>query len=206
MGEAVLEETADAVVIDDPACKGSEDVTTDGIPVMNPLLLGSWRVLLELPRAIVLEPIISSPDESKDTGMPLRFMFASAVTTWPAMVAIKGAAVGVGVANEAELVPMTRTDEPSDIGVLDTVIGEAPGVRVVPAIEIPSVSGTTGWPSITVDFSATGEFKRLGAACGPNAMELAPIFRVEDPNETGVFETVIGGAPGVSVVPAMDIP
>ncbi len=117
-GESVLEGAADPIVIDDPVCRGSEDVKADGIPVLNPLTMESSRVLLELPRAIVPEPITSSPDESNDTGVPLNVIaeapgvrvllasktaFRSAVRAWPAMVVTNGFATGV--TNEIVLEP-----------------------------------------------------------------------------------------------------
>lgn len=37
-------------------------------------------------------------------------------------------------------------------------------------------------------------------------IELEPIITAEGPNDIALPETVIGGAPGVSVVPATDIP
>ena len=37
-------------------------------------------------------------------------------------------------------------------------------------------------------------------------MECDPITRAEDPNEIGVLDTVMAGAPGVSVVPATEMP
>ena len=43
------------------------------------------------------------------------------------------------MANEPE--PIMRLDGPNDIRVPEIVIGVAPGVRVWPAIDTPSVSG-----------------------------------------------------------------
>ena len=37
-------------------------------------------------------------------------------------------------------------------------------------------------------------------------MVLVPIITADDPSERGVLEIVTRGAPGVRVVPAMDIP
>ena len=67
---------------------------------------------------------------------------ASAVRAWPPTLAIKG--LGLGGVKPIELVPITMADGPRDMGVLETVMGGAPGVRVVPAMEIPLVRGTTG--------------------------------------------------------------
>ena len=91
------------------------------------------------------------------------------------------------------------------MGVLETVIGGAPAMSAVPAMEMPSVSGTTGWLLIVVDWPATNWGSGL-AAWGAKATELDPMNRVEDLYDMGVLETVIGGAPGINVVPAIEIP
>ena len=122
--------------------------------------------------------------------------FGAAVMAWPAMVVVMG--TGAGVARGSVLVPTMRAEDASCIGVPDTVIGGAPLVRVVPATAIAFGAAVMTWPAIVV-------VMELGPAEGRGTVD-APIMRADGPSCIGVPETVIGGAPGVKVVPAMEMP
>lgn len=122
--------------------------------------------------------------------------FGAAVMAWPAMVVVMGC--GAGFARGSVLVPTMRAEDASWIGVPDTVIGGAPLVRVVPATAIAFGAAVMTWPAIVV-------VMELGPAEGRGMVD-APIMRADGPSCIGVPETVIGGAPGVKVVPAMEMP
>ena len=112
---------------------------------------------LSLSNMCVLEPTTKRPALSRDIIVPFiekpaspRFRvvvpailiaFAAAVMTWPAIVVVK-TRCGTWGANCTVLVPIMRTDDESKyIRELETVIGGASGVKVVPAMEIPRESG-----------------------------------------------------------------
>ena len=67
--------------------------------------------------------------------------FGAAVMALSAIVVMSGAGILTG--SEIVLLPTTRAEEPSDMRVPDTVIGGAPGVRVVPATDMPLESSWT---------------------------------------------------------------
>ena len=116
-------------------------------------------------------------------------------------------AAGNAEARATVEVPIMRFEEAMETGVPDIVIAGAPGVRVVPAMEIPFGRGTAVSPFIIVGWY---DGVVAGVICAGNAdargMELPPMIRLEGPIEIGVPEIVTGGAPGVRVVPAMETP
>lgn len=124
--------------------------------------------------------------------------FGAAVMAWPAMVVVMGVGARAGAARGSVLVPTMRAEDASRIGVPDTVIGGAPLVRVVPATAIAFGAAVMTWPAIVV-------VMELGPAEGRGMVD-APIMRADGPSCIGVPETVIGGAPAVKVVPAMEMP
>ena len=122
--------------------------------------------------------------------MPAReIMFDAAVMAWPAMVVI--ICFGAGVMRGTVLVPIMRADEPKYIGVPDMVIGEAPLVKVEPAIAILSKAAVTTWPAIIVVIG-------VGTSSARGTVDL-PMTRLDGSRRIGVPDTVIGDAPGVSV-------
>lgn len=93
------------------------------------------------------------------------------------------------------LVPTTRPDAPKEIGIPEIVIPEPPEDMVVPASD--SMEGLDGGlPSTS---AGTEGILGLGIAT-----VLAPITRPDGPRDTGVFETVIAGAPRERIVPATE--
>ena len=66
-----------------------------------------------------------------------------AVMMWPAMVVVVG--MGVLWVRGIVLMPMTRADGSRCTGMPDMVIGGAPGVKVVPAMDMPCESGWITW-------------------------------------------------------------
>jgi len=106
---------------------------------------GSWVRLLQ-DNGIVLVPITSAEVPS-DIGVPETVMPAPpGEIVFPSMarplrVAVKASPSTVNMealeGNVIVVVPMTRSEEPREIGVPDIVIPEPPGVRVVPAIGKP---------------------------------------------------------------------
>ena len=160
-------------------------------------------------RGIVLEPTTNCPAVSRDIIVPsiavpgapgLRVLpaiataFGAAVIAWPAIVVIS---VGTPGARGIVDVPTTRADEPKWIGVPDTVIGGDPLVRVVPASATASDKAVITWPAI-VAVTGFGSPER-------GTVDV-PIMRADEPKYIGVPDTVIGGAPGVKVVPATEMP
>lgn len=97
---------------------------------------------------------------------------------------------------------MRRADEAKCIWVPETMIGGAPGVKVVPAITRAVGVAVMTWPAI-VAVRRSG----LGFSGTRGTVDvLVPTMGADGPKCIGVPDTVIGGAPGVSVVPAMEMP
>lgn len=127
----------------------------------------NWPVIVVIGaaegRGIVADPMMRA-EEPREIGM-LEIVRAGApgvrvvpaistalgrmVMAWLARVVIicEGNAFvrGIGVP-----VPITRPDEPMDIGVPEMVMAGAPGVRVEPAIETPLGRSCAFWPFIVV--------------------------------------------------------
>lgn len=116
-----------------------------------------------------------------------------------ATVVMNGVVSSAG--SEIVLLPTMRATEPSDMGVPGTVIGGAPGVRVVPATEMPLESRWTASPAIVVSWPAIvrSEYRAIGIV-------LVPITRADAPRDTRVPDTMIGGAPTVRLIPAIEMP
>ncbi len=159
---------------------------------------------------IVLVPIIraSSP---KDTALSdtviweapgvmvvlaMERPFGRTLTSMPPMFAIGGAVIWEG--RGTVLAPITRASSPRDTAFPDTVTCKAPGVMVVPAMERPFGRSLTSMPSMVAI--------RGPVICEGREIVLVPTTRTGSPTEIGVPEIVIAGAPGMMVVPAMEIP
>lgn len=122
--------------------------------------------------------------------------FGEAVIAWPAMVVIKGfEACG---ARCSAFVSMMRAGESTDIGVSDTVIAGPSGVQIVPANATVLCPIVIAWPAIVV-IVGSEIFEARGTV-------LVPMTRTDGLYAIGVPETVIGGVPGVKVVPAIKMP
>ena len=122
-------------------------------------------------------------------------ILGAAVIAWPPIVVViwgRGSRASGTVD-----VPTTRAEGPKYIGVPDTVMGGDPLVKVVPATMIASDEASMTWPAMVV-------------VIGPVFLEKGtvdvPITRADEPRCIEVPDTVMGGAPGVSVVPAIEIP
>lgn len=163
---------------------------------------------------MVFEPTTNSPAGSRDTGIPPKVTpgapedrvepatstpFGAAVTASPATVVMDGVVSSAG--SETVLLPAMRAMKPSDMGVPDTVIGGVPGVRVVPATEMPLESRWTASPAIVVTWPAIvrSEYRRI-------AIVLVPITRADAPWDTRVPDTKIGGKSAVRIIPAIKMP
>ena len=163
-------------------------------------------------RAMVLEPMIRWLEASNDSIVPFSVVSAApgvkvvparamilgpAVMAWPAMVVISWFVDG-SLTRGIVLLPMTRAGEQKCIGVPDMVMGGAPLVRVEPAIAMPFEAAVKTWPAIL----AVNGAGTLGAR---STVEV-PTTRADESKRIGVPETVRGGAPGIKVVPAMEMP
>lgn len=93
---------------------------------------------------------------------------------------------------------MTRPDMPSEIAVAETVMGELPGVRVVPEMAMAVGLAVKVWKPRT-------KVLEDGAGVGRGMVEL-PMTSPEEPRLMAVPEMVMGGPPNWSVVPATATP
>ena len=117
----------------------------------------------------------------------------------PVMVVIP--CLEISVSSGSESVPIKRADAPSDIAVSDMVKGGEPGNSIVPAIEMPFESGRILWPFRV--FICPG----LHGCCPGRVMgiEFVPIIKFNGPSDIEVPCIVSEDAPGVKVVPAIEI-
>ena len=96
---------------------------------------------------------------------------------------------------ETMLVPTIKPDGPKVTGVPETVIPGPPDETTVPATE-----KTAGFDGLFSPSSAGAG----GVLLAGIAIVLEPITRPDGPRETGVFETVMAGAPWERIVPATE--
>ena len=93
------------------------------------------------------------------------------------------------------------TNRPSvsrDSAVPLTVVPDAPGLRVLPAIAITSDAAMIAWPPTVV-------VMWVGTSGARGTVDV-PIIRAVGPNCMGVSDIVIRGTPLLKVVPAIEIP
>ena len=82
--------------------------------------------------------------------------------------------VATGLKIGIELEPIIKAEDPNDMGVLETTIGDPPGVSVVPAMDIPWVSGTTGWLLMVVTIPTPGPEAGISAGTEGKAKAVGP--------------------------------
>lgn len=111
-----------------------------------------------------------------------------AVNVWPASV--KTALVGID-RRGIVLVPMTRPDEPREMGVPEIVTAGCPGRMEVPAMLKPVGFAVKVWPPI-VNTALLGDGRE---------MVLVPTTRPDAPNDIGVPDMVTAGCPGNTEIP-----
>lgn len=87
---------------------------------------------------------------------------------------------------------------PRDCTVPSTVAPGAPGLGVLPAIAITFDAAAIAWPPIIVVIWA--------GTLGARGIVDVSIARVDEPKCIGIPDAIIGGAPLVKVVPAVEIP
>ena len=114
-------------------------------------------------KGIVLEPTTNWPASSRDSTVPsivvpgapglrevpaMATAVGAAVIAWPAIVVMS--CVGAGDTKDTVLEPTTRADGSKCIGVPDTVMGGAPGVKVVPATAMAFEAAVMTCPAMLV--------------------------------------------------------
>lgn len=157
----------------------------------------------------VLLMVVTGADGSIDIGTPDTVIAAApgvsvvpATTTalfvivkaWPSILVV------VGFGSLAKVMVLEPTTRMGDSGVISVpvpgnAIGGAPAVRVVPATMTESCPIVTICPSMSVVVCL--------ASFEARDKVLEPTTRTDDLYAIGVPERVMGGAPGVNVVPAM---
>lgn len=93
--------------------------------------------------------------------------------------------------------PPTRADGLKYIGVPETVSGGDPLVKVVPATTIASGEALIEWLATV---------RVTGSVSPERGTVLVPMMRADESRCIRVPDTVMGGAHGVKVVPAIEMP
>lgn len=179
----------------------------------SPLLVLAVVLSLEPARGIVFDPTIKELALFRDTYVPEMVVpgapgvsvdpaiarpVGAAVITWEPMVVVRGLAVGVEVRVMVWELRMSWLAVFRDTSVPSIVIPIAPGVSVDPPIWTFVGLAVMVWLPMAVTNNCS-----VGVGSG---MVLDPMRKAEDPREIGVPDTVIAGASGVSVVPAIETP
>ena len=119
----------------------------------------------------------------------------------PIVMYVAGELLGAVGKRRSVLLPITRAEEPREIGVPETEMGVAPGRRLVLPKANPLGFAVYIWPAI----------EKVGCGCGCGGgegreMVLAPIIIFDDASEIGVPEMETPGPPGRRVLSPIETP